>query len=55
MIAITTINEHATKNNMGDDEKTILVCEYITHLDRDNDFKDWLERRDNQIHKKRKK
>jgi len=41
-IAITAINEVAKNEQMGDEDKLIVVCEFITSLDLDSKFEQYL-------------
>jgi len=45
MLAIASINRHANENKLEVEEKVILVCEFVSHIDKDLDFHRWLEKR----------
>lgn len=56
MLAISSINEHGKKTGLGNAEKIIITCEFITHLNKDDDFNEWLNRREkNGFHTEEKK
>ena len=48
MLAISSIKEHAAKKKIETDESIIITCEYISHLDKDEDFNNWLKEREKQ-------
>jgi len=46
MLAIRSIKEHAEKKKIETDESIIITCEYISHLNKDEDFNNWLRDRE---------
>ena len=48
MLAICSLKDHAARTKLESEEKVIIACEFITHLDKDEDFNKWLKRRERQ-------
>ncbi|KKN55665.1 hypothetical protein LCGC14_0579670 [marine sediment metagenome] len=51
MLAISSIKEHTVKKQLETIESIIIICEYISHLDKDEDFENWLKEREKQNYK----
>ena len=51
MLAISSIKEHAVKKQLETVESMIITCEFISHLNKDDEFKSWLKEREKEQNK----
>ena len=50
-LAISAIQEHASEQKLDKTEQLVLTCEFITTLDKDTDFKQFLIKQSSQRNK----